>query len=1640
MIVNSNGNRLTVTFSSPLAFQGAADLVHYRLQPGPDAVPVAPQQALLLYTTYETGVGFVGRPTSDAPVLFVRGGSSFSAEATLEPSVSMRGSAGVSATPNMVLRGQASMPGSAVVSAHAIPSARMQGAAGFEADLQFVQPAHTKLFYPLGVTVPFSIGDFVSLSSPYDSIQFLRVVAVMPDGALLLDREFPFPEDSPLTWVHTSALQGVEIDTNKPTNGKGYTLTVSGLQTTSGSPYSDAQSFTATSPKPQVVSAEQLDAGQVLVTFSDTMRIDQALLSPNEYEITGPSQVLIKTVQTSTANQVLLTTVGMGSGSYNLEVNASGTPHDTAGNPIDSTFNQAVFTGSAALASRSVFTDHGPITKPVETLQTGATATITSQTQITLPGAAIISAHVGLSLVLTGTVNAGTYRITAMLTTTVVRLDASFSLPDVANGTIGWSLIDPHNGEIADDPSDVVVRVNGSPVTPDAVIGLLGQVVLPIVPGANDTVDIDYSWVTNPVVDFRRLNSQEFRLNNWNRDNNRPTDVSRHKYRYNNTLIEPATFVALDMRADIDQPQQRDLKYRAYERAYSVALNDPNLLLLNSPNHRIAFPPMSRTLESTFVNYQATVLPEADPVDPWVRHGMGVASIVGTDLRVQDNTTGPFPGGEPLFWSHEIDLTFQHVFAIAWRMKVDANPVNDGVFTGVAAGYSDDQKAVIIGFLEDGITKKFGVLRSGFGNDPSSLLAWTGGLDLLGSPTSQPAELDWSVVRSYRIFRDRSGVISVYVDGSVTPTLQVAPDDLPFLEELNAPFSELQGAFFGSLSREAENTSTWSFVRYSAIPINPLQTAPSVFVSYEGTTPPETASQPWTPIGFHGTETIQGGVSLLLDSTSATDVSSAGLIGGDFKGYSRIEPLLAKSFDTVLDINVAVRTYTHGITPNAVMAAIDDGNRLIQLSFFPDKASPKFSYGGRSLPDQFSPYMWSQSGGASASMVGQYLKIEDTTTVDGLVYFLDDNEIVGSAARVLGSNDYIMEFRAQVLSYVPDLVGFAGAMGSVYDSSRSVGMQLTEVLGVRYVEFHSDGNPIAGGQFAFEWFDGQFHTYRAVKSTAGDLVSLFVDGTFLGSAPYSSFTVTAPSITGMASFGSATPLSVQSQSSVLWGYANFWRVNQPRKYVGLWKGYDSDALTGYHLPTRTSGVQAAVNGNSLSDPTADFVTSGVLIGDQVVVDNGLNKGVYTIASVSPTALTVSPSFPNQPSAVDYRIVVELDWANAHRYRIVKDPTGGVSVFLDAVTQPLIHADYSSLDLPPSSVGVGSQIATGLPSIVWGAFDPSNLSQTSWDYVRFGAVRSISELGIVPHHQILNQRNVMASFEHHRTGIPHTHTDFWSESEGIPPQTEPDLLRDPSLVAYTLLNDSTPLVPSTQTYEVRRPTPVLVPVAGLNRPEDVLNSQAFLLNNAEQRVQIIVPDDVLYDSLQVIETPVGTTGLLAPFDDESQPNFWPSDNPLSFQNTVCLTYDGTVLPENDTTAASPWARVSDDASHQFASTFSGVLTYGTDAIGTRTTYRNNTPLPDAIGLHTEVKFRLKLLQDSTGGLGDSQVRVGFSTPGVTIGLAFVTTPLGERYVLAVDLNNGRTVGGIPFDFYDGAYHDYRLVRDPGAASIQIFIDS
>ena len=1510
-----------------------------------------------------------------------------------------------------------------------------------------------------------------------------RIINVLSSTAVMLDRPLPVVDsmNDALNWKLTSAIQKVHCRTSvKATNQENYRLQASALLSKTGTPLSYSVDFLSQGINgPKVLDVDVTEDGVVVVRYDQEMRADHELLSLAEYSVVGPTDVQILRSWAIERSSVALETLGLESGSYQLYVNHSGTPKDIAGNPVDPTFSQAVFSGSYPLRVRSIFTDKGPIAKPAQTLQSGAGVVFNSITEVTLPGGTFTSNHVGLYIrlgdmgvaatstssvvgtnaTITDTVTipdsltverigattttyrplSGTYRIDGVVSSTRVRLQASFSIPEPANGSLFWQLVDPRNGEIADDPSDVMVRVNGVSVTPDAVIGLLGQVVLPSEPGPDDDVKIDYSWCHNPTVEFRRLNSKEFRLNSWNRDNSPGTNATQHKYRYNNVLIRPDDYESDDMLSTLEQPTSRELHYRAYERAYTPVLNDPTLLLLNSPVHRIAYPSAERRIEEEFVIYEATALPEND-VSPWVRHGAGAATVSAGVLTVTDNIAGIFPFGQPLFWTKALDLTFQHAFAMSWRFNINTVATYDGVFSGVAAGYTDESAAYVVGFLLVGGVRKIGFLKRGAADNPSLVTSWTGGLDSLGVPTGQPVNFDWSILHSYRIFRDTNGVVRLYVDGDVQETLQIIPSSAPFLEELASPFDEIQGAFFGSLSRPAENSSEWDFVRYLILPTSPLQTSPSNFVSYEGSVIPELSLKPWTPVGYHGTETILSN-NLLLDSTSATDATTAtevGLMGGDFRGFVRLEPLLMAASQVVVDVGVQLRTYTHGVDPYGLIFAVDDGSRLMQVAFLAHESNPKLSYGGRSLPEDFSPYGWSVLGGATASMVGRVLRISDTSVSDGKVYFVEDLEPPASDDRVIAAaTDYFLEFRTKVVSYTVDGAGFAGVFGQIFDSTRSVGLMFEELAGVKYVSFHADGTPLGSAyRFAFNWGDSSFHTYRFAKSTSGDLVTLFIDGVFVGSAAYSLFAASGG--TAMVSFGSSTALSSGSLSVVDWAYCNAWRTrNDHKRYVGLWKGSDSDSLTGYHLPLKASGRGAQATGNALGDGNANFTGANVVVGDLLIVDEGPNKGVYEVAGVgSSTSLTIAGTWPVGPTLVNYRIAKETDWSTLHKYRLTRDTTGDVSLFFENETTPLILVGYNSIDLPASGVGIVTTLSSGLAAIAFGSFSSENLEQSYWDFIRYGISRSSTELEIAPHHQVLNQWNVMQSPERLFTSLAHELTSYKSSSTGVIPKKSPDFLADPALVAHTILNDSTPLVPKTQTFQVRGPYPVQDFVAVLNGPENVLNNPGdFVLNDASVQYRLVVPDDILYSSLDVIEQATGKDNLLAPADD-----LWgPTYSGFNYTKEVCLTYnaESNVLPENDTAAPTSWVRESDVPSEVLANVFDGVLTYRT--LGSKTLYKNNTTLLDAPSLQTRARFRLRIVDDASLGTGDTKIRFGLSAPGLTVALAFVTTPLAERYILAVDLKNGKFLGSISFNFLDGNFHTYEIIRDPGAGVVLIFAD-
>ena len=1307
-----------------------------------------------------------------------------------------------------------------------------------------------------------------------------------------------------------------------------------------------------------------IDNGTVLAHFNQILSIDNVLIDPASYSITGPSSISVTHVYMVDQSTVALIATGFVTGVYTLTVSSS--VEDTDEDVLIDTV--VSFQAQIPYSARSIYTDHGPIVKPPLSMQSGhqwsvqtassnfagivyqttlngailATDTrlvVSSLTgfygnptnynlkidseylavvaasgteltvlrgrksssavdhadstpvelfgavtlsEVVLPGGAFISSHVDLYLTLGGsTVNGGSYKILKVVNATRLQVQASFrapsSDPNDNNLLNTWNLYDPKTGFIADDPSDVVVRVNSTPVTVDLVIGLLGQIVLTTPPAHLSSIAVDYEWMYDPSVEIRRLNSREFRLNNG--DNQ--ASLTGRPYLYDNVLQRStgasSRIANDDIRAPLPQPLLRDVFYRAYERKYTAALNDKTLLRLNTPKNRIAYPPLSRKLSEVSVTYDGDILPESDPIAPWVRNGVGTASIVSGDLVVIDNTSGPFPTGQPFYWTRGVDLSFKNVYAATWRMKIDAT-VPDGVFTGVSTGWSDNYRAVILGYLIEGGLHKIGFLNRGAGNTLSLIGSWTGGMDSSGNPTGIPVSFDWSIYHSYRFLKDINGTINLFVDGEAVETLQITEDQLPLLEELDATFNQIQNIFFGSLSREATSQSTWQFVRYLILPTDATQSVPFVDVSYGQPPPltvlPEDFSKPWTPIGYHGNEslvTIGPNVDLILDSTSYTSNQSS-LIGGDFRGFTRIEPLLGVSSSVVLDFGVSLRTYTHGIIPNAVMAAIDDGKFLVQVCFFPTQYQPKVSYPGRSMPQDATPDPWTSLGGAPAYMIGRTLRIEDSSVTDGRLFSVNDLEPTGSDNRIFDAPiDYLFEFQCAVISFVQDGTPehFCGATTDVFDGTRTIGVMLNEDgSGNPFVSFHSDGTIVSS--IPFNWKDGAPHTYRVTKNTAASLVVLFVDNVLLGSTPYTSFSFAMGTPT--LSFGSTNQISVfQSKSVVDWYYVNGWR-GQPstgvRRYVGIWKGSDSDSLLGYYLPTLASG-RANTHGNVLEDLTADFLSDLVQPGGDLIIDDDVNRGIYTIASVGSTTITIDDSitpFP-QPGAtvVRYRVPRETDWTTDHTYQILRDPTGFVGLFQDASSVPLIRVEYDHVTLPPSSVGLPSVINRGLPSVSWGAFDSTNLSQTAWDFVHYAITTSPIEVQIVPPHQVSNQRNVMASPEHLFGTLPHSHTQYSSASTGVPYQWEA-YVNDPSVRAFTKLNEGTPPVPLTQTFKKSRTVTISVPPTGFG--DSAFGSDAFGAGNLPSRtITIPASTGALYNNLEVIEKTSGEAGLISAFSDE-----------------------------------------------------------------------------------------------------------------------------------------------------------------------------
>ena len=133
---------------------------------------------------------------------------------------------------------------------------------------------------------------------------------------------------------------------------------------------------------------------------------------------------------------------------------------------------------------------------------------------------------------------------------------------------------------------------------------------------------------------------------------------------------------------------------------------------------------------------------------------------------------------------------------------------------------------------------------------------------------------------------------------------------------------------------------------------------------------------------------------------------------------------------------------------------------------------------------------------------------------------------------------------------------------------------------------------------------------------------------------------------------------------------------------------------------------------------------------------------------------------------------------------------------------------------------------------------------------------------------------------------HNHTQYSSSSTGVPFPWD-QFVNNPNVHAFTQLNEGTPLVPATQTFDIRKKAfASLPPFSDTGFGGSSFGTDGFGFGPAgaipSLKVTFSVPDGVLYNKLQVIEKDTGDLDLLSAFSDEVTITFNPPIVSLTLQ--------------------------------------------------------------------------------------------------------------------------------------------------------------
>ena len=741
----------------------------------------------------------------------------------------------------------------------------------------------------------------------------------------------------------------------------------------------------------------------------------------------------------------------------------------------------------------------------------------------------------------------------------------------------------------------------------------------------------------------------------------------------------------------------------------------------------------------------------------------------------------------------------------------------------------------------------------------------------------------------------------LYVGGSLSGfAASVTADEvaaIPADTSLLIPTGEEGRVMWGSLSRMATNSAAWSISRYSIDPNAAVETLRGLVVAAEMSDPPEEDANHewWITNGFGYAEIDSSGDTLLLKSTSGS--SSLDLT----YGYSRLEPMLTER--VFCDCDAEFRVESGTAIGDATVRVRDDIRQasLVTLLYreggTPYRALvelPSASLSGLRTPLQAG---WLASTGNSLAEPVAHNKQFAITKASGAEGFWE----TAIAPTIYTGSARLIESRVAITSYVAGAGGNIGATWGAHAGSSVTAYDVRVTLKASPARvILTDSTGTEHGSFAFDWTDGDFHTYRVTADPVTDSVVLDVDDTVQGSVLLTAFgTSTDPNAIRIGAQGAAgASVAVYDSYSV-----QALPQASAKRTLGVLKGGGLDAtdIDSYQIP-RTDGL-AVPN----SDATA--------------------------------------------------VVEEMDWTSYLRVRVHLDQTWGVSIyrpdippppwftgnFATQITDPTaawINVEYSQLPRQPGSTG----------EVSFGALNPESVTQQRWKQVRYRLYNTPDEDYIAPQGMVLNRCNIIHSGEYNTDITPevvtltsltstllsvrsaHMNADrvfsvvvdgsvvsssTWSFDEttqlitlttALPsdhypatvtfapgkPITTTYLCNQPFAQSVTKLNEGTPVMPLGQEGAA---VSSVVFGSKINDPSDTLGDPDFILNDPYRSVVFSDPTDALYDDLTFCTVDnSGDTGRLSIACD--------NDGPVGMGLSGSLYWDQFSVPYGP---AGPWGK-------------------------------------------------------------------------------------------------------------------------------------